>query len=311
VSGTSNGVSAPTQLGPDFLIIGAARGGTSAFASFVSEHPDVEMTKPKEPHFLALHGTEVAFNGPSDESMINAVAITQPDRWQALFAAPQAQVIGEGSVSTLYFHDRSIPLIKRYTRSDIPLFVLLRDPVERAYSSYLYMVARGHEKLTFADALADEDRRVQEGWHHIWHYRRMSEYVEQLEPFVDEFGDRLEVIISENFRSDPSPHLRRFFERVGVEPIGEIDTERPINVGGVPRSRLATSGMNVLRRVPLARHLAKRAVGHHARERWRAANLTRPDMPVDARRQLTASFTATCFELEQLLDRRLPWSHRS
>ena len=56
---------------PQFLIIGAARSGTTALYQHLVTHPGLFLTTPKEPHYFALAGTRPAFTGPGDRQTIS------------------------------------------------------------------------------------------------------------------------------------------------------------------------------------------------------------------------------------------------
>jgi hypothetical protein len=74
----------------------------------------------------------------------------------------------------LYYAQRAVEEIRRIN-PDMRVVIILRNPVERAYSSYLYMRARGFEPCADpVEALEDEERRRADNWHHLWHYRQMS-----------------------------------------------------------------------------------------------------------------------------------------
>ena len=75
---------------PDFLIIGAARCGTTALARTLQQHPDIFFSTPKETHFLAFAGRTLDFRGPGDELMMNRVATTDPQKFAALFDSARA-----------------------------------------------------------------------------------------------------------------------------------------------------------------------------------------------------------------------------
>ncbi|MCI0634573.1 MAG: hypothetical protein L0206_11755, partial [Actinobacteria bacterium] len=74
-----------TTSRPNFFVIGAARSGTTSLTEALREHPDVFMTSPKEPHFLAFNGQRVSFIGPGDDVTFNRVACTDLDRYLGLF----------------------------------------------------------------------------------------------------------------------------------------------------------------------------------------------------------------------------------
>ena len=104
---------------PDFFIIGAPKCGTTALVSYLSEHPDVFMSEPKEPHFFA------------DDFPHYKKYIPTIDAYERLFedaALKPATRVGEASVWYLY-SEYAIKNIHKY-RPDAKLIVMLRDPVE-------------------------------------------------------------------------------------------------------------------------------------------------------------------------------------
>ena len=70
--------------GPQFLVIGAARSGTTALYQYLAEHPRLFLTEPKEPHYFALAGSAPAFTGPGDRPTINRLAVTDPAAYPEL-----------------------------------------------------------------------------------------------------------------------------------------------------------------------------------------------------------------------------------
>ncbi len=97
------------MTGPTFLVVGGARCGTSALSEGLRAHPRVFVTEPKEPHYFALHGREVDFSGPGDERTINQVAVTDRDAYLRLYPREHDFLaLGDGSVSTLYYHQHAI-----------------------------------------------------------------------------------------------------------------------------------------------------------------------------------------------------------
>jgi hypothetical protein len=127
---------------PDFVIIGAQRGGTTSTHAYLSAHPRVTTAPTKEIHFL----TDRHERGP-------AWYIGQFPK-----SLPNGSLTGEATPYAL-FH----PLSPRRLHEIAPeakLIVLLRNPVDRAYSHYLHERALGVEHLTFAEALDAEPARL-------------------------------------------------------------------------------------------------------------------------------------------------------
>jgi hypothetical protein len=289
---------------PTFAVVGAARSGTTAVIEALRGRPDVFVTNPKEPHFYAFAGTDVAFRGPGDGDTINRVAVTDRQRFLGLFDAASDQHVarGDGSVSTLYYYEHSIEAV-RSTNPQMRIVVILRDPVERAYSSFQYLRSRGYEPLSdFSDALAAEQSRRKEGWHHLWHYAAMSQYAAQVEAFLDAFGrDQVGVWLYEDFASDPGAVLGSIFQFVGsTAPLDVADVHR-VNVSGVPHSPMLHRAQLAAARQPLLRATVKRLVPFAVRERIRTAQLKPTSVPPDARAMLAERLGSDVADLASML----------
>ncbi|MGY1722111.1 sulfotransferase family protein [Blastococcus sp. SYSU DS0533] len=289
----------------NFLVIGAARSGTTALTSFLGEHPDVFVSSPKEPHFLAFPGGAPRFTGLGDDDLVNRTAVRDEAAWRALFDGRSERRLGEGSVTTLAHPATAIPAVERCCAPGCRLVVMLRDPVDRAFSSWLYLRSRGYDAGTFEECLTAEEERTEAGWSHMWQLTRLSRYTGQLAPFAAAFGDRLLVVVQEEFAADPAGQLRRVLEFLEVDPSAEIDPTRRVNSAGLPRSRAVTAAQNVLRRSPALRRLVTAAVPQRQRERVRAANLG-PATPAPATRaRLADALAGDVADLQDLLGRRL------
>ena len=81
---------AATGVMPTFLIIGAARSGTTALYTYLSQHPMVFMSPQKEPNFFAFEGERLDFRRPGDDYMINR-SITDPQPTKTYFAVLRAR----------------------------------------------------------------------------------------------------------------------------------------------------------------------------------------------------------------------------
>ena len=97
------------------------------------------VTTPKEPDYFAYPGQRLSFRGPGDDLAVNHPSVTDRADYLALYPHnPGPEALGEGSVSTLYHYERSIPEI-RQVAPDARIVVLLREPVERAHSAFDYL----------------------------------------------------------------------------------------------------------------------------------------------------------------------------
>jgi hypothetical protein len=291
---------------PDFLLIGAAKSGTTSLYHYLGQHPDVFVSPEKEPHFLAFEGHPLDFDGPGDELLIRRTVSSLPE-YRALFAdAEPHQVAGEASPSTLYVPEAA-ERAARYV-PDARLIAILRNPVDRAYSNYFTMRDQGREPCSdFQTALAREEERKAANWNMFWHYKALGFYHAQLRRFYDRFDrSQIRVVIFEDFADAPASVVQELYAFLGVDPSFVPDTSAHHNPSGHPR-------LAFLERWKQEGHPVRRAAQAllPARLRTRIAstltlwNRHRPPLPDDVRARLRALYREDVRRLEDLIGRDL------
>jgi len=306
ISSSSAGGTVPT-----FAIVGAARAGSTAVIESLRAHPDAFVSLPKEPHYYAFAGRQVAFTGPGDDAAINRVALTRREDFSALFPQDDHRfaALGEGSVSSLYYHQRAIPQMLEVNPA-MRVVILLRDPVDRAFSSYQYLRLRRVEpEDDFLAAVRDEKRRVAVGWHHLWHYIGMSSYAASVRAFLDGFpSEQVSVWWYDDLDRDAAGCLCEIAEFVGLDPL-RMPVSQParLNVSGRPRSPRLQSTIDWASTLGATRTGLKRIVPFRLRERIRSANLAPQGVTPEQRRTLAPCFAEDLMALQEALQRPVPW----
>lgn len=265
---------------PDFLIIGAMRSGTSSLARYLRAHPSICLATKKEVHFFDRNfdrGTEwYARHFPCDHA------------GHRTGEATQTYLFDEAAL------DRMATVVP-----DSRLIVLLRHPIDRAYSHYWLNRARGREDLDFETAIEAEPQRVGNGGLNelFWYsYLGRSRYAGQLRALTQRYPrDQVLVHLFEDLRDSPA----RIYESI-CRFIGVDDGYRPPNLGAVVNPyvtfrSLALRGLS--RRLPGRLH---RAVG-----RLNARADAYPPMAPDFRRRLVDEFEDEVAALESWLARDL------
>ncbi len=263
---------------PNLLVIGAARSGTTALVRSLEQHPDIVFTEPKETHFFAHPNQELDYQGPGDSETVNTRGVTNAEKLERQFAAATQRILGEGSVETLFWPDVAVPTIKAFADPKVKLVAILREPADRAYSAFLYLRGRGfetHER--FEDGLEAEAERRASNFQHMWSYRAQSAYETQLPAFIEPFGDRLHVMIFEEFRTDPATELSRLCDFLDIDGHHDLVLGRDVNRGGEPTSHGYLKMIKAIQRSALLRNVADKAVPEAFRERVRNAKLQRPE----------------------------------
>ena len=222
LSASTGRVTHRARMLPGFLIVGAQRCGTTSLHRTLSQHPAV--LRP------VLHKGVHYFDTGYEHGLVRRASGETPLTFES---------------SPYYmFH----PLAAQRISRDLPgvkLLVLVRDPVERAYSAYAHELARGYETEPFERALELEDQRLageaeriisQPGYlshsHQHQAYLARGRYADQLEQLEKLFGrDRLHVVDSGRFFTDPEPVYDGVLDFLGLchhcYPVFERHNARP------------------------------------------------------------------------------------
>lgn len=255
---------------------------------------------------LAHVATRPEFTGPGDASTIQRALIVDPAKYGALFADMSSRWRLDGSVSTLHAGARGVDAIRRYGDPDAKAICIVREPAARARSAYHYLRGRGFESAeTFAEGLAAEPERIAAGYHHLWHYRSMSHYGPQLAPFVDHFGDRLFVGVSEEIVADPEAFSRTLADFCELDDPNALDFSDSVNRGGEPHSRLLARVAHLVGRDPRMKAAALGLVGRGTVERFKSAN-RKPTDEDPTETEIRPEFVGDVCFVEEVLGRPIP-----
>lgn len=290
---------------PNFLVIGAARSGTTALYSYLRQHPDVFMPSAKEPNFFAFEGETLDCRGPGADWINNST--TCGEAYLRLFDGSQGYA-ARGEASPLYLYAPKAPERIRAWTPDARLVAILRDPAEQAYSHYLYARQNMIESIdNFEEALEAEEERLAQGWQPLFGYSSFPRYGEQLARFYGLFDPgQIKVFLYEDFEAHPMRVIGEVFEFIGVDPAFTPDmTYRP-NISGVPKHKLAQGAL-------MEPHLLTRIVGsllppqarRWVKDRVSRMNTERPEMSARARAVLRRRQREDTLRLQALLGRDL------
>ena len=265
---------------PNFLIIGAAKAGTTSLYDWLRQHPDVYMPKLKEPKFFAYDPARTDVAWP-----VRTLA-----EYEALFEGATEAAIGEASPNYL----GSSPAMQRIhaTLPGVRLIAALRDPADRAFSVYqMNLRNRGRNRATpFAAALRD-DVNLRQGY---------SKYLERWFALFDRAQFR--IVLFEEIVKAPLATVQGLFGflRVdaGFEPVTSVS-----NPGGLPKVKLVHDLLNNATLRGLGRRLPETLVAR-ARD-LRARNLKRQGMTPDERRLAAAFFRDDVLRTQDLIGRDL------
>ena len=216
---------------PNFLIVGAAKCGTSSLHNYLNQHPNIFMPSfnkegknVKEPQFLVKNKVKNRLH----------FGVWTWEEYQSLFKqAKQQRAIGESSVFYLFYYQDAINEIKNRLGNDVKIIIMLRDPIDRAYSAFQH-VSRGlKEQQTFEYSLEMEKGRLEKDktLTPMVMYKEMGMYYKMVKAYLDSFKD-VHIILHEDFSFSTSKVVKEVFQFLGVDKNQKINSDIRYNVGG-------------------------------------------------------------------------------
>ncbi|MGL5095481.1 MAG: sulfotransferase [Planctomycetia bacterium] len=232
---------APLERLPTFLVVGAAKSGTTSLYEYLRVHPDAWMPAVKEPCFFCT------WRLPEDEIRRRTFParresiVDRLDRYIDLFPADDVRT-ARGDASTHYLFQptetaANLKAVYGSAAAHVKLVAVLRNPVEAAFSNYVMWWHEFHERPTFDAALDDEPRRLDERSFNVAYLSKFR-YAEQLAAF-DAAGLNVRVWLSDDLNAEPERTVSEIQEYVGLRRLRpENLTHRFHQAKGVRHRRL-------------------------------------------------------------------------
>ena len=223
-----------SQINPvDFLIVGAAKSGTTTLFETLSKHPRIFIPQGKECHYFSC--TLGKFAGPGPQYANNVIHTLE--EYQGLFKkAKSDQLCGDISPDYLYYYQNAVPKILEEKNAQIPIIIVLRNPIDRAYSSYLNHVRGGWEKLSFEDALNVEEERRAANWAWGWFCIAGGLYAEQVKAYTDNFERVLLLLFEQDIVTGQA--IEKILNFLNLDSLPESLSNVHTNRSGYPKNRL-------------------------------------------------------------------------
>lgn len=293
---------------PDFFIIGAPKCGTTSLYYYLNQHPDICMSIPKEPRYIELKNKRY-FDTSYKEAFRH---------WSG------EKALGEASPTYLFAPYVAKRLYQHYPNAR--LIVILRDPIERAYSDWWMYYSKGIEKRSFRDCvsmnlerIADDNRfEGREGearWkNEVWmieQKRRIAEpfyidvghYGRQLTRYFSLFSaEQILVIRTDDLAGKPRRTLLELYNFLEVSPNAQFEIDEHLNpaMGMIPAPILRLFRAAQKAKLPLfTPEFVKEAVRKHFRLRGE-----RPAVDKETYSILKTHFKNDVHRLEDLLGRK-------
>lgn len=223
---------------PNFIIIGAAKSGTTALYHYLEQHPQIYMSPKKETNFFALEAEKLYF---PDAPQVKRTQkpIDNITAYCDLFRGV-ADETAVGEASPWYLYHPGVPERIQHYLPDAKLIAILRNPVERAYSHFLNSVRDGAEPFTdFAQALQEEEVRVHNNLEPLrWHYQQMGFYYVQVKRYFETFDrNQIRIYLYDDLKDGPTGLLQDIFQYLAVDDTFAPNMSTRFNMSGFPKSQ--------------------------------------------------------------------------
>ncbi|MFL6106792.1 MAG: sulfotransferase family protein [Marmoricola sp.] len=204
--------------GPDFLIIGAPKAGTTALHAALAQHPQVFSSVPKEPkYWLCDDAPPPAWRGPGDAHSQQEWIWRRADYERIFAGAEPGQVRGEST--PFYLWSKGAHRRIGEALPDVKVISVVRDPIDRAYSNWMHLWSDGLEpEADFVKAFGLQNARIAAGWAPFWRYRDLGLYGDQFRHLFRYVDPKRNLIVRyRDIIDDPQVTLNRACEFLGID----------------------------------------------------------------------------------------------
>ncbi|MBL4774792.1 MAG: sulfotransferase [Mariprofundus sp.] len=194
---------------PNFMLIGAAKSGTTSLHHYLSQHPQIFLPSEKELQFF------------TDDKLFEK----GKEFYSSYFSGSEG-FLAKGEATPFYLHraDIVIPRLKCFFPPNAMKFiVILRDPVKRAWSHYLHMVRLGLEPLSLEAALKLEVDRLNQDPTSWYSYYSDGLYCRQLKKWFEQYPrENFLIFTQDEMANDIKQVLKQVFQFL------QVDCQSPI-----------------------------------------------------------------------------------
>ncbi|MFO0792859.1 MAG: sulfotransferase [Candidatus Brocadiaceae bacterium] len=189
---------------PNFLGLGAQKAGTTSLFEYLRSHSDIYLPPNKETAFF--------YHDYLYEKGLSYYSDHYFGGWKG------QKAVGEISPHYLY-HPFCCERIRKHL-NNLNFIIMLRNPIDRAYSNYLMEVRRGRENLSFKEAIEKEPERIKKGLFEkdTYSYVQRGFYYEQIKMYMDRFDDsRFLFLLSEDLKNNRETTMKQVYRFLGVD----------------------------------------------------------------------------------------------
>ena len=238
---------------PNFFIVGAPKAGTTSLYHYLDQHPDIYMSPIKEPCYFSFEARPENFepslrlravqmeadvrkylHGPMTQKLSGGMVSEWNDYLRLFAGATTQQAVGEASVNYLWSKTAAVAIADRIPQAKI--IMVLRSPIDRAFSQYLHNVSDGHVTEPFRDYVRTCLRRSGEGLGIHEPFLEMGFYADQVLRYLSHFPrEHIGIWFYEETKKQPKSFMQEVLEFLEVDSAFTPDTSKRYNQPRIAR----------------------------------------------------------------------------
>jgi len=269
------------------------------------KHPEIYMSKDiKETFFFVQKNFKKENEGLGHYGHRIILEINDYIR---LFKNAREKAIGEACAGYLYFHERSIPNIQTYL-GDPKIIIILRNPVERAFSNYLSHLRDSNEPLEFEEALETQKERA--GWWWGYQFVKVGLYYKQVKAYLENFLS-VKIYLFDDLKENPRGLIKDAYSFLDVDSsFIPNNLGKRYNLSGVPKYKPIYNILTKPNPIKFAAKLIVKTLAGRDKqkdfgEKMRGYLLEKPEMKEETREYLKEVFREDILALQDLINRDL------
>ncbi len=304
---------------PNFFIVGSAKSGTTSIYNYLKQHPDIFMSPIKETHHFSTDIDSSKFrpdyaanlninidswlDGDQKKEIFHAF-VKDWDKYLKLFKNSENQkAIGEVTNSYLYSKEAAKNIQSKFPEGKI--IMILRNPVERAFSHFLMDLKSGLETGSFLEAFKKDMAKSNKGWGISNVYYEIGMYYEQVKRYLTVFPqEQIKIILYDDYRNDAIKTLKEICNFLNIDSNFEFEFSKEHNKAMIPKS----GAVALMMRQKGLKAFAKKIFPKSWKNIFSKIFFTNKNLPklsVDDRKYLIELYKEDIQKLAQLINRDL------
>ncbi len=285
---------------PNFFIVGAPKAGTTSLYHYLDAHPDVFMSPIKETNYFSYE------SAVKQDLYYKERGISNWNDYKKLFENSDGKkAVGEASVSYLFYE--AVPQLIKNKIHDARIIILLRNPVERAYSHYQMDCKLGYVNTSFEKIIFNKNRTPLENLFYQ-QFILLGLYYEQVKRYMDVFGtEKVLVILFDDFKNTTEKEINRLYRFLEIDETVKLNLDKTHNPFATPRN----SVFRFIYRFKKVRLMMKNLLPKKIQLYILEIILTKKKAPVEEKtiKFLNEFYKPDIMKLEKLLNRNLSKWH--